>query len=186
MILNFLTWVIPEQTTVFPAKQPGKQPKLGILFRGKGRMTVDKKSAYHESVNIFFQTNAWIYIDICRKWIDATLSTFVKDEKLEACLLLLGNLSCQESDEFKGKVSAIKGLCWYGLKERTGLWQPMDAGYVDVLKKLVGIHQGEWLRMRMQIASRMARLLVLKNIESSFHTGLEKHEISCANLSVII
>ena len=106
---------------------------------------MDEKLAYHKNVNIFFQTNAWIDIDVCRKWIDRTLCTFVRDGKLETFFLLLDNLSCQESDEFKKEVSVIKGLCWYGLKEETDLWQPVDAGYADVPKKLVGIQQREWL-----------------------------------------
>ena len=78
---------------------------------------MDEKLAYHGSVNLFFQTNAWIDIYVGRKWIDTTLSMFVKDEKLETFLLLLDNLSYQKSDEFKEKVFAIKGFCWYGLKE---------------------------------------------------------------------
>ena len=106
---------------------------------------MDEKLAYHKNVNIFFQTNVWIDIDVWRKWIDTTLSTFVKNEKLETFLLLLDNLSCQESNEFKEKVSAIKRLCWYDLKEETDLWQSVDAGYVNVLKKLVGILEREWL-----------------------------------------
>ena len=48
-------------------------------------------------------------MDVCRKWIDTTLNTFVKDEKLEIFFLLLDNPSSQESDEFKEKLSAIKG-----------------------------------------------------------------------------
>ena len=90
-------------------------------------------------------TNAWVDIDICRKWVNTTISKFVKDEKLETFLLLLDKLSCQESDEFKEKVSAIKGLCWYGLKQGVDLWQPVDAGYADALKKLVCIQQRKQL-----------------------------------------
>ena len=73
----------------------GKQPKLRIIFRGKGRVTMDENLAYHKSVNVFFQTNTWIDIDVCSKWIDTTLSIFVKDEKLETFLLLLDNFSYQ-------------------------------------------------------------------------------------------
>ena len=64
---------------------------------------------------------------------------FVKDEKSETFLLLLDNLSCQELDEFNEKVSVVKG-CWYGFKAGTDLWQPVDAGYADILNKLVGIY----------------------------------------------
>ena len=70
-------------------RSEGKQPKLGMTFRGKGRVRMDEKLACHKSVNVFFQTNAWIDIDGCRKWTDTTLSTFVEDDKLEKFLLYL-------------------------------------------------------------------------------------------------
>lgn len=93
-------------------RSEGKQPnwKLEILFRGKGRVAMYEKLAHYESVNFFFEINAWIDIDLCRKWIDIIPSTFVKDETLET-FLLLDNLFCQYSDKFKENVSAIKGLC---------------------------------------------------------------------------
>ena len=121
-----------------------KQLKLGINFYGKGRVVMDEKLACHKSINVFFQTNAWIDIHLCSKWIDTTLSTFVLDEKLET-VLLLDNISCQELDGLKDKVSTIKKLCWYGSKEGTDLWQPIEAGYADVVKKLLGIQREEWL-----------------------------------------
>ena len=66
----------------------GKQPKLGIIFHSKVCVTMDEKLTYHRSRIIFFQTNAWINKDVCKRWIDTTLST----------------------DEFKEKISAIRGL----------------------------------------------------------------------------
>ena len=169
-------------------RSEGKQPnwKLGILFRGKGRVTMYEKLGRHKNVNFFFEINAWIDIDLCRKWIDITPSTFVKDETLET-FLLLDHFFCQYSDKFKENLSAIKGLCWYDLKEGTDHWQTVDAGYAYVLKKLVGIQQMELLdKDGMQITIMMAGVLVLKNVGSSSHIGLERHGISYANLSMII
>lgn len=63
----------------------------------------------------------------------------------------------------------------------------MDAGYAYVLKKLVRIQQRELLdKDGMQITVMMAGVLVLKNVGSSSHIGLERHGISYANLSMII
>lgn len=63
----------------------------------------------------------------------------------------------------------------------------MDAGYAHVLKKLVDIQQRELLdKDGMQITGMMAGVLVLKKVGSSSHIGLERHEISYANLSMII
>ena len=96
----------------------GKQLKLGINFCGKGRVVMDEKLACHKSINVFFQTNAWINIRLCRKWIDTTLSTFVLDEKLET-VVLLDNISCQELDGLKEKVSTIKN--YVGMVRKRGL-----------------------------------------------------------------
>ena len=95
-----------------------KQLKLGINFYGKGRVVMDEKLACHKSINVFFQTNAWIDIHLCSKWIDTTLSTFVLDEKLET-VLLLDNISCQELDGLKEKVSTIKN--YVGMVRKRGL-----------------------------------------------------------------
>lgn len=63
----------------------------------------------------------------------------------------------------------------------------MDAGYAYVLKKLVRIQQRELLdKDGMQITVMMAGVLVLKNVGSSSHIGLERHGISYTNLSMII
>ena len=123
----------------------GNQPKLGIIFRGKGRVTMDEKLAWHPSVDVFFQKNAWLDSEVCKKWIDSSLKRFAEEEHLDRFLLLVDILSCQQSDEFKKKVAELNGVCWYGLKDATDLWQPVDDGYAQVLKQLVAIQQREWL-----------------------------------------
>ena len=141
--LDFSTCLRPGQTTMFLANTLSpwrKIVKVGDNFLWWRTCDNGWKISLIREWKVYFQTNAWIDIDVCRKWIDTTLSTFVKDEKLETFLLVLDNLSCQELDEFNEKVSAVKGLCWYGLKAGTDLWQPVDSGYADVLNKLVGIY----------------------------------------------
>lgn len=88
--LDFSTWVRPGHMTMFPENTslPWKITALGIIFHSKVCVTMDEKLTYHKSRIIFFQTNAWINKDVCKRWIDTTLST----------------------DEFKEKISAIKGL----------------------------------------------------------------------------
>lgn len=123
----------------------GNQPRLAIIFRGKGRVTMDEKLAWYPNVDVFFQENAWVDGEVCKKWIDSTLKNFIEEEHLDRFVLLLDNLSSQQSDAFKEKVAELKGLCWYGLKDATDLWQPVDAGYAQVLKQLVATQQREWL-----------------------------------------
>lgn len=51
-----------------------------IAFQRKGLVTMDEKLTYHKSVDAFFQTNAWVDMKVSKKWIESTLSTFVKEE----------------------------------------------------------------------------------------------------------
>ena len=47
----------------------GKQPKLAIIFRRKGkRISDDEKAAWHEDVDVYFQANAWADTDFSVEW----------------------------------------------------------------------------------------------------------------------
>jgi len=124
----------------------GKQPPLGIIFRGKGiRISVDEQKAWHPSTHVFFQPNAWMDINVCEKWVDKTLKGFIESENLERFVLLLDNLTTHTEESFKKSVSDLKGLVWFGLADATDLWQPVDAGYAQVLKSLIAKEQQDWL-----------------------------------------
>ena len=77
-VTNITTWISQPgsgldkcQCTMQVMFRPeGNQPKLGIIFRGKGRVTMDEKLAWHASVDVFFQQNAWLDSEVCKKWID--------------------------------------------------------------------------------------------------------------------
>lgn len=122
----------------------GKQPKLAIIFRGKGkRITKEEKAAWHKDVDVYFQENAWADTDFSVAWAQKTLKTQVESEKRFA--LFCDNLTAQISDEFKSEISSQSGVCWFGLPNATDLWQPVDAGYAELLKTFVGQAQHEWL-----------------------------------------
>lgn len=124
----------------------GKQPNLGIIFRGEGkRISQDEMLAWHPRVDVFFQKNAWMDGNVCQKWVEKTLAKFVEEENLERFVLLLDNLSSHSNEEFKKSVSDISGVIWYGLPDATDLWQPVDAGYAQVLKALISKEQQSWL-----------------------------------------
>ena len=47
----------------------GKQPKLAIIFRGKGKwITKEEKAAWHKHVDVYFQENAWADTDFSVAW----------------------------------------------------------------------------------------------------------------------
>ena len=72
-----------------------------------------------------------------------TLTESVKDD--EQFVLFCDNLTGQVSSEFKEVVAKLGGVVWYGLPGATDLWQPVDAGYAQILKVLIGQAQRKWL-----------------------------------------
>ena len=59
----------------------GKQPRLGIIFCGKGnRISIDEKLASHFDVDVFFQENAWMNTKVFSEWTEKNLKKFVTDE----------------------------------------------------------------------------------------------------------
>ena len=122
----------------------GGQPKIGIIFRGTGkRISADEKEAYHPDVDIYFQENAWADTNVSVEWVKRTLTESVKDD--ERFVLFCDNLTGQVSSEFKEAVAKLGGVVWYGLPGATDLWQPVDAGYAQILKVLIGQAQRKWL-----------------------------------------
>ena len=127
-------------------RSEGVQPRLVIIFRGTGaRITDDEKLAWHSDIDVFFQPNGWIDTKVCLLWTEKTLKSFVEKEHLDKFVLLLDNLNAHCSDEFKASVCQLQGGMWYGLPGGTDLWQPVDAGYAQVLKALICIEHRDWL-----------------------------------------
>ena len=77
------------------------------------------------------------------EWLEYTLSQAVQGE--ERFVLFCDNLTAQVLDEFRQAVSILGGVVWYGLPNATDLWQPVDGGYAQLLKSLIGQAQRRWL-----------------------------------------
>ena len=73
------------------------------------------------------------------------MKKFVADENIDRFVLLLDNLAAHTKDKFKEAVHNISGVVWYGLPNATDLWQPVDAGYSQVLKALIAVEHRDWL-----------------------------------------
>ena len=122
----------------------GEQPRIGIIFRGKGmRITDDERNAWHEDVHVFFQENAWADTKFSLDWLKRSLFPIV--EKETRYVLFCDNLTAQVSNDFKEAVANSSGVAWYGLPNATDLWQPVDAGYAELLKVFVNQEQTKWL-----------------------------------------
>ena len=123
----------------------GQQPRLAIIFRGRGRVKPHERQAWHPKVDVYFQANAWMDTETCMKWKQNTLKKFTEDENLKKFVLLCDNLDAQCSDQFKEEVHRLDGLIWYGLKNGTDVWQVVDAGVAQLLKTLISMEHHEWL-----------------------------------------
>ena len=121
----------------------GEQPKLGIVFRGKGNISEAERAAYPDNVDVFFQSKAWVDTPVCLEWLEKTLSPIVKDEN--RFVIFMDNLTAQCADEFKQEIASHGGLAWYVPKNTTDITQPADSGYAELLKCLIKQAQDEWL-----------------------------------------
>lgn len=127
-------------------RSEGKQPAVSVIFRGKGlRISQEEKDAWHPDVQVFFQTNAWMDSKVNMEWAERVLFKFVREENLKKFVLLCDNLEAHQKDDFKKSVSNKSGLVWFGLPNGTDLWQPVDAGFAQILKQLIGTEQRDWL-----------------------------------------
>ena len=121
----------------------GPQPKLGIIFRGKGKLSQEEKDSWHPMVDIFFQDNAWADTNSSLSWAEKTLKPFVENKG--RFVLFCDNLSSQTHEDFKAKISSMGGVVWFGLPNATDLWQPVDAGLGELLKTLINHQFTTWL-----------------------------------------
>ena len=51
----------------------------------------------------------------------------------------------QKADVFKESVEALDVTVWYGVADATDIWQPIDAGYAQLLKVLIKQEFFNWL-----------------------------------------
>ena len=47
------------------------------FFRGKGRVTEDEKMAWNPTVDVYFQVNAWVDLEVCDNFIKTILNRFL-------------------------------------------------------------------------------------------------------------
>ena len=80
-------------------------------------------------------------IQFCLELVEKTHKSVVK----EHFVLFLDNLNSQTSDEFKEAVANLDGVCWYGVPGATDIWQPVDAGYAELLKVKIRQEHYNWL-----------------------------------------
>ena len=119
--------------------------KIEIIFRGKGKVKEVEKKAYHKSIDVYWQDNAWADTKMSCEWVEKTLKPAIPEG--EEFVLICDNLAAQVSNDFKAAVRKINGIVYFGPPGATDIWQPVDAGYGYILKKLTAQAQDAWMEL---------------------------------------
>ena len=96
------------------------------------RISDGEVQTWHPDVDVYFQEKACVDTKFSCDWTKKTLKQTIPGNL--KFLLFFDNLTGQCTDEFKGEVSNINGVVWYGLTSATDLWQPVNSGYSELLK----------------------------------------------------
>ena len=122
----------------------GQQPRIAIIFRGKGkRLSAVEKASWDKDVDVYFQRNAWADTDFCLQWSKKTLVPAVKDTG--RFLIFLDNLEAHLKESFRNSIQDLGGIPWFGVPGATDIWQPVDGGYAATLKRLINQEFFDWL-----------------------------------------
>ena len=85
-----------------------------IIFRGGGKRIKEmEKKAYHKSVDVYWQANAWADTEMSCEWVRKTLKPAIPEG--EEFVLLCDNLKAQVSEEFLQAIRNINGIVYYGV-----------------------------------------------------------------------
>ena len=118
--------------------------RISIIFRGTGkRVSDDEKKACHENVDIYWHENAWADTNVCVDWAENTLAPAMHGKG--DFILFCDNLEGQVALRFQEQVRKSGGIVWYGVKNATNIWQPVDVGMGRILKTLVAQEQQDWM-----------------------------------------
>ena len=79
------------------------------------------------------------------EWVKRTLKSAIPEG--EEFVLICDNLAAQVSNDFKAAVRELNGIVYFGPPGATDIWQPVDAGYGYILKKLTAQAQDAWLEL---------------------------------------
>lgn len=123
----------------------GEQPKIAVIFRGKGNVKASEKQQWDKRVDVYFQENAWLDEETACEWVSRTLSSAVRNLHQEF-ILLCDNVNAQISNSFKGKVGKMNGKVVHFPANCSDLIQPVDAGLGRELKRRIAIIQDAWLQ----------------------------------------
>ena len=100
------------QCTLQIAFGPKNSIKTAIIFRGSGkRICKDEIAAYHQGVDVFWQSRTWAGTAFSINWVKRTFAPAVG--KLEEFVLFCDNLAVQVTAQFQSAVKSLGVIVWY-------------------------------------------------------------------------
>jgi hypothetical protein len=114
------------------------QPKIAIIFKGKGNISAAERAAYDPRVDVYFQPKAWMDSGLFVEWTNRTLKPFVENLPAGPKAMVLDNLRAQTNEESATALRAI-GVDRRLLPEgTTDMIQPVDQNVGVHIKRLLG------------------------------------------------
>lgn len=143
--------------------------KPAIVFRGKGNVKAGERAEYDESVDVYFQSNAWMDSEINMQWVKKTLVPGV-GQSAEEKVIFLDNVSFQQEKQFHDACRSELNAIVYLLPENhTDKIQPIDAGFGKMFKTKMGEEMDKWLesednleQWHDKLSARQRRILMTK------------------------
>ena len=132
----------------FSADLTQPQPRLSIIFRGKGQISAVERSRYPDDVAVLFQPKAWMDRATVRKWIDAVWAPH-REGSNDAALLVTDSLDASRTTSYRRAMGEFKTICHLGPpKSTTHIWQLVDRGPGRKIKAYMQDEQDLWLLSR--------------------------------------
>jgi hypothetical protein len=125
------------QIAIHPGDLP--QPRLTIIFCGAGHVKAKEEKSYNPDVVVIFQHKAWADLLAITSWAQECLQPWAIEHLGEKPFLLFqDHLGCQKKAGYVQAVEKVGGQCVYGPRNKTQVWQPIDAGHIGAIVKAIG------------------------------------------------
>ena len=129
----------------------GSQPRIAVIFRGKGQFLKNELGLYDARVDVFAQAKAWADRETSVRWLKETFKKHISERTRQEggirprTLMFCDNLDAQVHDGFLDELKrngTTRNLLVAG---ETEMLQPIDAGIGSTIKIIMGQIQDEWL-----------------------------------------
>ena len=113
-----------------------QNPKLAMIFRGKGNFLEKERDSYHPQIVALAQEKAWLDDESQMSWYEELWKPFAEEYiKKDDHLVFADNLHTQKKANFVRKMQELGGEMCFGPPNKTEGWQPIDCGHLGAVLK---------------------------------------------------